>query len=463
MVAISKANCHPAARYNAMLMIGKLNKEEGALVGDNKKLPVPLILALRTMLEEIQDPKQIDAVRVAALVGVLRHIEVDRQLATENRRLVGNKAETFLVDTMLQLIGQKEPPAGRSRDGHAWMRRTAVDILAKLGAPGQGGKVVRAFESLTGDDQELVSLRSAAAAALGYVSYPQDLALNAKEMAKKLAGVAVVASMTEVKRVEDRLQQEQKEQAPGSGRSSSGYPGGGMEYPGSGPGGMFGPASAPGRTPFDPLGYRLDGARRAVKYPLVLVKRGLIGPDLDQEAGIVTLAKQDADKQYVAKVVDAIDKIISVVDSTSSKDLTSLAAAIRTNVTTMENNCEIVVKQPGGAAPPMSKEEREKLLANPDDLEPAKPPVPPAGKPGVKPPAGTPPAKVPPAKTPPEKAPAEKVPAEEAPPVKAPADKAAPQKVPAEKAPPAKPAAASVAADGRSAAPGQCLPSAPPS
>ena len=57
---------HPAVQVNAMLMIGELNSVE--------QPPTPLPEALDAMIAAVQDTKLSDAVRVAALVGIERHV-----------------------------------------------------------------------------------------------------------------------------------------------------------------------------------------------------------------------------------------------------------------------------------------------------------------------------------------------------------------------------------------------------
>ena len=107
--------------------------------------PIPKIESLKVMLDELANPQQIDGVRAAALVGILRHVEIDRQLADVpggQRRLVGNNAEIMIADAMLKLVNEKEAPEGRSQGGHDWMRRRAVEILGCLGGPGQNNNVL---------------------------------------------------------------------------------------------------------------------------------------------------------------------------------------------------------------------------------------------------------------------------------------------------------------------------------
>lgn len=414
---IAKGNYYPGARYNAMLLIGKLNAEEGVFVGESRKLPVPLIVALRLMLDEFEDPKQIDAVRMAALVGIQRHVDIDREAKSEEqRRLVGkdpespNSAETRIINVMSAVVNEKEPPKGRNREGQLWIRRSAVDILARLGSVGRGGRVVKLLDGLLADDTEAVALRCSAAEALGRLNYPKNAAYDAKDLAKKVGTVAIVATLEQVRRSDEQQQREAKEREAEFGPAAGDY--GPSMMPSQYGGGPSGSAAP------DPFAYRLDYTRRVIKSRLVMARIGLVGPfdatktnapprppaPVSKDSppppepklqGIISLAKQPPDKEYVGKVIDGVDKIISVTDSTSSKDMASLLAAVRTNVTNMENGCGIVVKQQGAAE--LTAAEREKILANPDLPEPGPPALP------GKPPSQLPPGKEAKPTTPPSK------------------------------------------------------------
>ena len=61
---------HPAVRCNAMLAIGSLNEQE-AEVGHSHA--VPLSASLPILLNAVKNADDSDAVRVVALVGLVRH------------------------------------------------------------------------------------------------------------------------------------------------------------------------------------------------------------------------------------------------------------------------------------------------------------------------------------------------------------------------------------------------------
>lgn len=452
MILLIRGNYHPAVRCNAMLLLGQLNSQDALLVGDKKRTAVPKIESLKVMLDELVSPKQIDGVRAAALAGILRHVEIDRQLADTpggQRRLVGNAAENLIADAMLKLVNEKQPPEGRSQEGHDWMRRRAVEVLGALGGTGQNNSVVTALDAVLTDISCAVSLRCAAAEALGRLKFPANANLPVSDTAKNLASVAVFACKKEAQRVEDQEAQEAKDRLQAAG--GPGYPmSGGDTYGGSGgmmPGmapdmagmmpGMMPdmPGMMPGMMPgygapsgtaakkFNPLGYRVRLTRRRIAYEMLSVKRGLLGPNATlkpaaapaktlptappppPKAGLSALAKAAADQAVVDEVVKGIDAIIAVAEDSSFNEMKPLVTELRGKVRQLEDKCGIVVELPQEAAPGAAQEGMPaNVLELPAEIPgldlPTVPGQMPAEGPAEKAPAGKPAAPAPEAKPP---------------------------------------------------------------
>ncbi len=456
MTTIVRGNYHPVARANAMLLLGSLNADEAVLVGDSKRPPVPLTAALGVMFQELDKPQQADGVRAAALAGILRHVKIDGQWPATSRQLSGatpsqKNREKLIATAMLKWANGKEPPEGRSRGGHDWLRRRAIEVLGLLGSPGQGNSVVTSLENILVDNDESLSVRCAAAEALGSLNLPQNGAIDAKGLATKIATVAVLACRKEISRVEDLIAKEEEAKASGSpygggmgGGMGGGYGGGfedsggygdesgygsmmggagGMDAPGGmgmgapgdmgmgmgAPGGMgmggsggmgmggYGSATA---TKFNPLGYRMILTRRRIKSQLVLLKEGLVGPDGPQGEGKGALARatEGEQKDYVDKAIKGIDDIIAIIDANEETEMEPMIEKLSGAVQLLENNCEIVVTLPGEEGDGMLDEGLLNPLGLPDgisspDTPMDTPPVAPATP--ATPAAGTPPAEEP--------------------------------------------------------------------
>jgi hypothetical protein len=440
MTTIIRGNYHPAARTNAMLLLGSLNAEEAVLVGENRRPPMPLTAALGVMFQELDNPQQSDGVRAAALAGILRHVWVDNQWPPASRQLSGStpsqkNREKLIVTAMLKWVNAKEPPEGRSQTGHDWLRRRAIEVLGLLGTPGDGNAVVTSLDGLLLDQDQSVAVRCTAAEALGKLNLPQG-AMDAKEMARNIATVAVFACRKEIARVEEQLAKDQEAKASAAGSmygGSGGYGyGSGDSYGGDyeedygssydeegGYGSMMGGYGMTAAAKFNPLGYRIDLTRRRIKHQLLQAKRGLIGPGKPgtENQGVLARAADGDPKTYVNKAVKGIDDIIAIIDANEETEMEPLVEKLTSSVQVMENACEIVVTLPGEEGDPMLDEGLLNPLelpegvpgpddmlgppvGGPDDAVPAKPAAPPAGAPQAppeepvlgEPPAGGPPA-----------------------------------------------------------------------
>ena len=176
----------PASRVNAMLMIGELNTVEAARTSD---IPVPLPEALPVLVTTVQDAQQLDAVKVAAVVGILRHA-----------KLGGIKtpaARDQIRDVMLDLANSAKPPE-RSAAGHGWMRGQAAEVLGRLGAVGDGGAVAKQLAAMIADSSLLFSARCIAAKAMGELDYRGAAGLNPSQLAAPMGQLALDACAAEL-------------------------------------------------------------------------------------------------------------------------------------------------------------------------------------------------------------------------------------------------------------------------
>jgi hypothetical protein len=291
------------------------------------------------------------------------------------------------------------------------MRRRAVEILGYLGSPGQNNSVLTAFDAILTDNKTPVALRCSAAEAFGRLRFPANAKVAVPDVAKKLATVAAFACQKELQRVEDQEGREAKDALPQPGMGS-GYPGMGSGYPDPAYGGMseMMPGGMPGygmpsgipAAKFNPLGYRILLTRRRIAHEMLLVKRGLLGPDATlkagpsaaaktspsappppPKAGLAALVRAGADQTAIDNAVSGIDAIIREVEKSTFNEMKPLITELRAKVRQLEDQCGIVVELPDELVPGATP---DALLSSPVDL--------PEGMPGLEMPAvaGEPPA-----------------------------------------------------------------------
>jgi hypothetical protein len=155
----------PAARVNAMLIIGELNERDVAL--GSMDTPVPLPAAVPVLLAAANSGKNStgtdDAVALAAFAGLKRHLESPNKIGNADQM-------RQLIEMMSQLASADEKPASRSADVHAYFRARAAEILGVSGAvgvPPRGTQAFQALQSMIGDDKLDLTARCTAAEALG--------------------------------------------------------------------------------------------------------------------------------------------------------------------------------------------------------------------------------------------------------------------------------------------------------
>ena len=177
---VAQDDYYPAARANAMIMIADLNEAD-----PNGK---PWKNALPALLKGITAPTSIDAVRVPALRGVVRHAQAG----------IDASARQPVMTTMLALLKERTPPAGRTADAHDWIGRRAIDVLVAMGEPGENGAVADALAKVIEDNAASVSIRSAAAAALANPKLTPPQNFDAMTLAKSIGAVGVDAYKNEL-------------------------------------------------------------------------------------------------------------------------------------------------------------------------------------------------------------------------------------------------------------------------
>ena len=454
MSDIVKDSFHPVVKYNAMLIISSLNDQEVVRAGADKRVPEPMARALPIIMAEFQKPENRDDIKVAALIGLSRHLEWDPYRA-EGSAPIPAPLRTQIVDELLTLVQAKDPPAGRDAEGHLWFRRRAADALGFACQSKAEPPVADALDKILRDASEPLALRCTVATALGRVNYQAPVKLDTLGTAKELGYLALVACDTELNRIKSLRELEteraarQSGQVQGSGGGAFGDPmgaggagfdppmGGGNTPPGviPGAGGDFGFGAGGAGTPTvqDPKGYRFEYVRRRIRQQLYCVQFGLTGgedfapgkapataPPGQQDGklpsrGMNAFAKPGEEKKYVSDVYFKVRDLATVCE-TKATDLASLEKELRKTMKGLETITKKlappVVTPPPGAPLPEA---------------PAVAKLPPAGEPVAAPAAASAPA---PAVAPP--APAAAPPVAAAP--KAPAPEPSP---PAAPAPPA--------------------------
>lgn len=138
------------------------------------------------LVRTVGDANQLDAVKVEALVGIIRHAKLRGIQTPQDRSTVSNA---------MLAVATSKPAAGTAGAGQAWMRAQAAEVLRLLGEA--SGPVTTALASMVSDPTLPFSTRCAAADALGRLNYRGGAGLNPSALAAALGRLAADACAAE--------------------------------------------------------------------------------------------------------------------------------------------------------------------------------------------------------------------------------------------------------------------------
>ena len=174
-----------AAQANVVLALGELDAAKADVGRPAKPMPEALTDLLRYATPPAAGKATnglLDALRIDAMIGVERHAESSETPA-------GSKVK--IGSTMLAILGQTKPPAGRDPAVNDWIRSLAATILASLKEPATSGEVAKALDTVINNPQESSRLRCKAAQAMGGLNFPSDSKLDFKPLADHIGHLAV--------------------------------------------------------------------------------------------------------------------------------------------------------------------------------------------------------------------------------------------------------------------------------
>ena len=122
MKKIAEGNYSPAARINAALVLGRLDRTPAN--NSNQTPPVPLLQTLPILMKLYTDENNVDGLRAAALQGIHRH-------ALFGFPQIPAQQKGELTAMMIELL-DAPAPSNRSKSAHAYLQRFAVDIADRL-------------------------------------------------------------------------------------------------------------------------------------------------------------------------------------------------------------------------------------------------------------------------------------------------------------------------------------------
>lgn len=165
-------NYHPAVRFNAVLLLGALDKQYPS--GDNPPIVLPAATnELLTLLEaeEIEGVKVHPSVKAGALEGLERHVRygLDAQYAER------------VTKAALAMLSQDPKKLDVDADVNNWIKCQAARVLARQYKDGPTSEVHAALTALIADEKVGLADRCCVSGLLKLVTYTPGAEADAKE------------------------------------------------------------------------------------------------------------------------------------------------------------------------------------------------------------------------------------------------------------------------------------------
>jgi hypothetical protein len=191
---------YPAARLNAIAVIGRLDDRGLVRSGGDATPPIPSAAAFTYLSDSLTNPKLPAYLKAAAMQGITRHLKIDR--AAQGRILDDtgrDKLTSFAVDT----LGGKNPGQDQWKpELDYWLKRRAVQLIGELGRPGPGGNLVDLLLGIVKDQSQTLWMQFDAVKSLRTINFSGLRAEKASEVVLTVTEFLQASLSNEAVRVE---------------------------------------------------------------------------------------------------------------------------------------------------------------------------------------------------------------------------------------------------------------------
>jgi len=201
MRSIAEGNYHPAARTNAVLVMGRLNSVEGS---DRGNPPDPYRPSFDYLVQLVQDVNAPGNLRIAALVGLESHISV---LAPLGDAKLPAAARQQLITILLPLARGELGATDIDADLVHFVRRRAIQSLGLLGTPGADGSVATTLRTIIADPAADLLVRLDAVEAYGQLKFADATQAAALETARNIGALVAQAARADAALIDQWLRE----------------------------------------------------------------------------------------------------------------------------------------------------------------------------------------------------------------------------------------------------------------
>lgn len=195
MQKVAEGNFHPAARLNAVLLIGLANNLDGNSFSG--EAPTPNGACVKYLISVMNQESLPVYLKVGAYTGLHRVAQIE---GVQPRIDANDAKQLFAMALSIcegKFAGQDQWP----KDVNYWLRRRAVQTLGFLHNPGPAGETVAALLALVDDKQQEFLLRLDAVESLGLLNYPNAATARVSAVTQSIASFMAEALLNQADQI----------------------------------------------------------------------------------------------------------------------------------------------------------------------------------------------------------------------------------------------------------------------
>lgn len=194
---------YPAARLNAMAVIGRLDDRGLTRNGSDATPPIPSAAAFAFLSGALNDTNIPPYLKAGAMQGITRHLKIDR---AAQGRLLDDGARNLLTTFAVNTIDGKTPGQDQWKpELDYWLKRRSVQLIGEVGIPGPGGQFIDLLLKISRDESQTLWMQFDAIKSLRTMNFTGVPAEKASEVVLAVTDFLQRSLEAEAKRIESLL------------------------------------------------------------------------------------------------------------------------------------------------------------------------------------------------------------------------------------------------------------------
>lgn len=166
---VNGSDYYPAARLNAIAMIGRLDDRGLVRSGSDATPPIPSAAAFTFLSDSLTNADLPAYLKAAAIQSITRHLKIDR---AAQGRILDDAARAKLTSFAESTLAGSIP--GQDQWGPEldyWLKRRSVQLIGEVGTPGPNGRLVDLLVKIASDESQTLWMQFDAVKALRTINF----------------------------------------------------------------------------------------------------------------------------------------------------------------------------------------------------------------------------------------------------------------------------------------------------